>query len=195
MKSLSKFVIVTSLISATAFTGLHGTAFTQPVSDNAERVQGVERENKGDYRHRGSRQGVGFFHVMCREVDEERINRFFEQAGTRLDITADQQSVFNDLKSAVTNAQRSFSAKCQATRQDRSENAVERLQTRQTMLEARLEANKQILPAFEAFYVKLNDAQKQTIDAMGQHGGKGKNSKDQRGGKGKNSKNSKDRRG
>ena len=98
----------------------------------------------------------------------------------RLELTTEQQPLFDALKTKALTTQTSFADDCQAAMPDRTADAkpdlLEGLKARLAIEEAKLTAMNAVLPDFEAFYGSLTDAQKADLMPQGmgpRHGGPG----------------------
>lgn len=117
----------------------------------------------------GGMQKGGLLSLVCSENGAERLEIAFVRLSHRLELTAEQQPLFDDLKATALTAQTGFADKC-ATIRPASDDAqttrpdmVTALKTRLDVDTARLEAMKAVLPKLEALYAALTDAQKTAI--------------------------------
>lgn len=118
---------------------------------------------------RGGMHKGGLLNLVCSENGAERLEIGFVRLAHRIELTAEQQPLFDDLKATALTAQTGFADKCatarpakddaQATRPD----MVTALKTRLELDTARLAAMNTVLPKLEALYAALTDAQKAAL--------------------------------
>lgn len=121
---------------------------------------------------RDDRGGRGtLLELTCGPNAAERMEIGFVRLSYRLDLTAEQQALFDDLKASALTAQTQFADQCPTPSQPGADQAsaerpttVERLQGRidsETLHTSLLSA---ILPKLEAFYNSLTDEQKASLE-------------------------------
>lgn len=132
---------------------------TVPVAQKADR-----EIHRTVMRDGGMGRGGGFLGLVCSDRGAEALEIAFVRLSHRLELTAEQQPLFDTLKTKALTTQTSFADQCQAAMPDRSADArpdlLEGLKARLAVEEAQLTAMNAILPDFEAFYASLTDAQK-----------------------------------
>jgi hypothetical protein len=79
-----------------------------------------------------------------------------------LDLNKEQQAALTDLSAVSAKALAMVSATCQSSSGSKSQ-----LGAIQARLETLLDVLKTVRPAYEAFYAKLDDKQKQRLDSLG----------------------------
>jgi len=105
------------------------------------------------------------------EFTESRI----AQLRTALNITEDQTMVWNNLTRVMReNAKDMDALSRERAEKTRTMNAVEHVKFHSRVTEAQLDQQKKFIPAFEALYASLSDAQKATIDSIFRTGAYGK---------------------
>lgn len=128
------------------------------------RLQMPQMRNMGGGMHKG-----GLLNLVCSENGAERLEIAFVRLSHRLDLTADQQPLFDDLKSTALTAQTEFSDTCATARPAKGgaeaprPDMVTALKTRLELDTARLAAMNTVLPKLEALYAALTDAQKAAL--------------------------------
>jgi hypothetical protein len=183
------------IVAALALGGATPAAFAQD-----QGPQAGPGEMRHELRLRGHMRGEGFQHggmrgggmlgLVCSERGAEMLEHMFVSISHRLELTAEQAPLFDELKTAALTAQTGFADTC-ATLQpeaasDTAEqpNVVERLQTRIEVDEARIAALSGVLPALEAFHDSLTDEQKAALEPgrgeMREHFGKRQGGPDRR---------------
>jgi hypothetical protein len=116
----------------------------------------------------GMRAGGGLLDLVCSERGAERLEIAFVRMSHRVELTAEQQGLFDALKTAALTAQTEFADTCAAARptavaegqQPAPVDPVARMQGRIDIEKAHTAALESVLPAFEAFYNSLTDEQK-----------------------------------
>lgn len=120
------------------------------------------------------RHWMGRRGAMNRSPRDACIDRLARRAGViaavgfRLNLTAEQKPLWDKLLAATQTAednQRKLCAALPATAEDRGkETVIERIDHRQQMLQAHLQALQQTEPALQALYDKLTPQQKAVLD-------------------------------
>ncbi|MEQ1901976.1 MAG: Spy/CpxP family protein refolding chaperone [Devosia sp.] len=117
--------------------------------------------------------GFGLVGLVCSADGAEELDVAFTRLSHRLELTADQQKLFDALRTTALTAQTSFADTCTAAMPDKSATTapdlIDRLKARVAIDTARLEAINKVLPDLEAFYDSLTDAQKASL-LPGGHG-------------------------
>jgi hypothetical protein len=112
----------------------------------------------------GPGRGAGILALVCSDKGAEALEIAFVRLAHRVDLTADQQSLFDTFKSKALTTQTSFADDCQGLLPDRTADAkpdlLERLKSGLAVEQAKLTAMNALLPEFEAFYSSLTDEQK-----------------------------------
>ena len=85
----------------------------------------------------------------------------------RLDLTADQRTLFEDLRTTALVAQTDFADSCADFPRD-PDSLVERLEFRKANLTAQLAALEVVLPKLDAFYASLTADQQSALEPQGQ---------------------------
>ena len=134
------------------------------------------------FRGMGPGRGAGILGLVCSDRGAEALEIAFVRWSHRLDLTAEQQELFDALKTKALTTQTSFADECQAARPDRTadpaQDLIESLKARLAIEEARLTAMNDILPDFEAFYTSLTDEQKADLMPRMGHRGAGPGDRD-----------------
>jgi hypothetical protein len=126
----------------------------------------------------GRNDAGGLLGLVCSERGAERLEIALVRLSYRLDLTAEQQPLFDDLRSTALTAQTTFADDCAAARPAAANPApaangdtaaaapatppdpVARLRAQVALDKARVAALESVLPKFEALYQSLSDAQK-----------------------------------
>ena len=146
------------------------TAMTPAFADN---MRGGDRNDMRQHRMLDMREaGPGgramLVDFRCGPNAADRLDNRFDHMAQRLDLTADQQKLYDAFVASALTAQTGFADTCctLAPAKDASADKpdlVERMETRLKIDEARLAALNTVLPDFKAFYASLTDAQKQDL--------------------------------
>jgi hypothetical protein len=130
----------------------------------------------GDGPGMGPGRGAGILGLACSDKGAEALDVAFTRLTHHIDLTAEQQKLFDTFKTKALTTQTSFADACQAARPDRTADAkpdlLEHLKARLAVQEAELTAMNAVLPDFEAFYASLTDEQKAALlPGFGNDGG------------------------
>jgi len=122
----------------------------------------------------GKHRSSAFTRTSAVERTETRI----KELQTGLDITKDQEKLWNDL----TQVMRENAIEMDAITRDRTENtkimnAVEYMKFHNQITEAYLNQQKKFIPPFEALYASMSDDQKKSADTLFRTGKYGKHRK------------------
>lgn len=162
-------LVVTSLSLVALPTFAQDTTTTSPAVQKADRqIHRMVNRDAGPGRGAG-----GILGLACSEHGAEALEIAFVRWSHRLDLTAEQQPLFDALKTKALTTQTSFADQCQAAMPDRAADAkpdlLEGLKARLAIEEAKLTAMNALLPDFEVFYASLTDAQKADLTPRGWH--------------------------
>lgn len=153
---------------------------TTPVAQKSDRE--IHRVMRDAGPGRGGPMGAGILGLVCAPRGAEALEIAFVRLSHNVELTAEQQTLFDAFKTKALTTQTSFADQCQAampdTAADTMPDLVERLKSRLAVDEARLTAMNAILPDFEAFYGSLTDEQKASLmprmgDRDGDRAGRG----------------------
>jgi hypothetical protein len=121
-------------------------------------------------------RGAGLLALACSDKGAGALDKMFDRTDKRLELSADQQKLFDAFKTKALTAETTFADACQAAKPDRSAEQKPDLLTRMksglAVDQARLTAMNDVLPEFEALYNSLSDQQKAQLQPR--HGGMGK---------------------
>jgi len=117
---------------------------------------------------RGMRNGpFPMMALACSDKGPAALDKMFDRTDKRLELSADQQKLFDAFKAKALTAETDFADACQAARPDRSAekrpDLLERMKSGLAVEQARLTAMNSALPEFEAFYNSLTDQQKANL--------------------------------
>lgn len=136
--------------------------------------QHLRGHDSGDFRRMDQRMGQrdglrgGFLALVCDERGADRLEHVLLTLKQRTDLTAAQQPLYDALQTAALTAQADFAAACTAARPAQPEagasiDLADHLRANLEIEQARVEAMGKVVPAFEAFYDSLGEAQKATL--------------------------------
>ena len=164
-------VAIAALVVATF--GL--TALPVAAQDTTAVAKRSDREiHRTIIRDGGPGRGAGILSLVCSDRGAEALEIAFVRWSHRLELTVEQQTLFDALRTKALTTQTSFADECQAALPDRTANAkpdlLDGLKARLAVEEAKLTAKNAILPDFEAFYGSLTAEQKASLQPRGGHG-------------------------
>jgi hypothetical protein len=125
--------------------------------------------------------------LACSDRGAGALEKMLDRSARRLDLSADQQKLFDAFRTKALTAQTGFADACKAARPDRTAGArpdlLARMKAGLAIDQARLAALNEVLPDFEALYNSLSDQQKRHLvprlnhwnmhrAGPGMHGGK-----------------------
>jgi len=145
-----------------------------PVAAKSDRGPGP----MGKMDDRGPGRG-GLLMLGCAQDAAERLDVTFVRIQHRLDLTADQQKLFDTFRTKALTSQTSFADACKTAMpavNDAKPDLLAQIKSGMSIDQARLTAMTAVLPDFEAFYASLTDAQKAKLlphQGMGKGFGKG----------------------
>lgn len=119
-----------------------------------------------------------FAEFSCNNRAADRLERRLDRMANRLQLTADQEKLFEDFRTSALTAQTDFADQCATIRPGQAANKTERpdliqrLEQRLKFDEARLAAMSDLLPQFRSFYESLTDTQKREFAPRGHMQGK-----------------------
>ena len=190
MKSLTTTALVAIVAGTIGFAALTPVAFAQQAPNPGQPGQQMQghMQMPGQFGHnriermrnaRGPGNG-GLLALVCSDQGAERAEIGFVRLAYRLDLTPEQQTLFDDLKSSALTAQTQFADQCEqpaapasADAEPTMPNPVERLTAQIGNDTLRLELMEGLLPKLEAFYDSLTDAQKASLQPQRGRDGKG----------------------
>jgi hypothetical protein len=194
MKSLTSAAIVALTAAVIGAGGLATSAYAQQGPQggpNQQQLQGPGGPGGNQFRpfnrgqmqddRGGPRRMGGLLDLVCSERGAERLEVAFVRLSHRIEITAEQQPLFDALKADALTAQTQFSDTCASVRPQVAEgqqpaavNPVDRMQDRIAIEKAHTAALEAVLPSFEAFFNSLTDEQKAQLQPQRGPGGDGK---------------------
>lgn len=142
--------------------------------------------DRGSMPNRGMGPG-GLLMLACSDKGAEALEIGLVRMDHRLDLSADQQKLFDAFRTKALSTATSFADTCKADRPTADAgakpDALARLKAGLAIEQARLTAMNDVLPDFETFFNSLNDSQKANLlphrgpgmGHWGQHGGMGRN--------------------
>jgi len=119
-----------------------------------------------------------FAEFSCNDRAADRLERRLDRVANRLQLTGDQEKLFEDFRTSALTAQTDFADQCATIRPGQAANKTERpdliqrLEQRLKFDEARLAAMSDLLPQFRSFYESLTDTQKRELAPRGHMQGK-----------------------
>lgn len=174
MKTISKTAIV-ALMTATLGLGAAAPTFAQETAPAAQ-SQDNFRQHNGGPRNGGPMGGGDFLSV---ERGAEAIEVALVRLSHRLELTAEQQPLFDAFKTAALSAAEDFATATEGLRPTppaegqtpTPPNFAERIENGITLQEARLAALKAIQPSASAFFDSLTEEQTASLTPQRPEGG------------------------
>lgn len=116
----------------------------------------------------GGQRG-GMLALVCAPEGADRLEHLLLNISQRVDPTAEQQPLFDALKTAALTAQTDFADTCASARPATTADAArpdlaDRMKARHAVEKAHVEAMTTVIPAFETFYDSLTDEQKLSLE-------------------------------
>lgn len=163
----TRATILAALVAALGLTAM-SPAFAAGAPQHQRPGSGDNRTL--EFRRDGAGGAFQFAEFSCAPRAADRLDRRLDRMAGRLDLTTDQQKLFDDFRTSALTAQTEFADNCATLRPERSADKsagkaerpdlIQRLEQRLKFDEARLAAMTELLPQFKAFYASLTDAQK-----------------------------------
>ncbi|MDC9825706.1 Spy/CpxP family protein refolding chaperone [Devosia sp. ZB163] len=109
-----------------------------------------------------------FAQFSCNDRAADRLERRLDRMAGRLELTKEQEKLFEDFRTSALTAQTEFADQCDtirpgATASKERADLIQRLEQRLKFDEARLAAMSELLPHFKTFYGSLTDTQKHEL--------------------------------
>jgi hypothetical protein len=202
MDKLTRVLLTTAFAGAMGLTALTPIAYAQdagaptdtppmaqPAGDGSDQFQfgkpGDQQGRPGDDQRGGPRgpRGGGIAGLICSTDGAAQLETALTDLASKLQLTADQQPLFDAYQTATLAAQTSFADACpqmpgpgagqpSADKPATPPDALTMMQNRQARATAELDAINAVLPSFEALYNSLTDTQKAALMPMfGPHQG------------------------
>ncbi|HEY4202839.1 MAG TPA: Spy/CpxP family protein refolding chaperone [Devosiaceae bacterium] len=196
MNMLPKTALAVLLAGTIGLGAVMPVAFAQDATPNTPQTMqaphsgmpwhkpGMQRPGQNDHRgHMGMRRmpmmGGGFMALMCSPRGAEALDVGFLRLSYRLKPTADQQKLFDDLRTTALSAQKDYADTCAAARPQRNADGqpaqrpslVDGLKSHIAIETAQVQALNTVMPKLEAFMNSLTDEQKAALTPHRQHGG------------------------
>lgn len=178
MKSPTSTAIVALVAGTIGFAAFTPVAIAQEAPRPGQHFEQEMQMGHGQFgdnrieRMRNARGPGGrgtLLNLVCSDEGAERAEIGFVRFAYRLELTPEQQTLFDDLKSATLTAQTQFADQCAQPAAATAEapatapNPVERLTAQLGNDTIRLELMQGLLPKLEAFYNSLTDEQRATL--------------------------------
>jgi hypothetical protein len=114
-----------------------------------------------------------FAEFSCGDRAADRLERRLDRMAGKLELTSDQEKLFEDFRTSALTAQTDFADQCDTIRpgatasKNERPDLIQRLEQRLRFDEARLAAMSELLPQFKTFYASLTDEQKRELAPRG----------------------------
>jgi len=175
MKTITTTALVALLV--TVSTSFGGTAYAQPAPRPDQPQMRQHRvEPGGPFHQRFMRHRNGLEGLLHFGRTAENLEIAFIRLSYRLDLTNEQQTLFDALRDDAMAAQETFATALADALPERERGAdrpdiADRLETRLAIASAHLAAMEAVLPAFTSFYDSLTEQQKASLESPRHHRG------------------------
>lgn len=143
--------------------------------------EGMRQQGRDVGPHRGGHRGGGLLGFVCSERGAERLEIALVRMSHRLDLTAEQQPLFDELRDTALAAQMGFADTCATLRPERPQSGAEvtaetpdlgeRFANRVEIARAEVAALEAVQPVLDALLDTLTDEQKASLQPRrGQRG-------------------------
>lgn len=158
---------------AAEFRGAEGAIHRSDSRSTADLINVAHREGRGDRRMGGMEGGMMGMPMMggrlC-QSNESMVPRMTERLERSVTLTDAQKPDFEALKAAMAKAEATLKAACPTDAERTDRTPTGRLAVAEKRMTAGLEAIRTVRPAFDTFYAKLDDRQRDQLRWAG-HGG------------------------
>ena len=157
----TRATILAALVAAlglTAMSPVFAAGPDRPRNDN--RTLEFRRDAGGAFR---------FAEFSCGNRAADRLERRLDRMAGKLNLTKDQEKLFEDFRTSALTAQTDFADQCATIRPGQTAGSnerpdlIQRLEQRLKIDEARVAAMSELLPQFKSFYESLTDSQKHEL--------------------------------
>jgi hypothetical protein len=145
-----------------------------PAPGQHKRGMGLRADGKGMGKGMGKGKGMGpgmgmdrpggrLLALACSPRGAQALDTYFTRIQHRLELTVDQQKLFDTFRTKALTAQTSFADSCKSAMPDKTAGKPDMLAQLKAGLavdQARLTAMNSVLPDFEGFFTSLSDSQK-----------------------------------
>jgi hypothetical protein len=182
--SLAALLAAGGVAYATEFRGSEG-AIHRPGAGMADRIDAAHREGRGNRHMGGNEGGMGGGMMgmpmmggrLCQSNDS-MVPRMTQRLERSVTLTDAQKPDFEALKAAMAKAEATMKAACPTDAERNDRTPTGRLAVAEKRMTAGLEAIRTVRPAFDTFYGKLDDRQRDQLrwagrgDMGGDRGGR-----------------------
>ena len=126
-----------------------------------------------EFRRDAVRNAFRFAEFSCNDRAADRLEHRLDRMAGKLELSKDQEKLFEDFRTTALTAQTDFADKCDTIRpaatasKNERPDLIQRLEQRLKFDEARLAAMSELLPQFKSFYASLTDQQKREFAPRG----------------------------
>ncbi len=147
------------------------TAMSPAFAAGPDHQRKGENDRMMDFRRDAPGGAFQFATFTCGPKAADRIDNRLDRMSDRLDLTADQEKLFETFRTSALTAQTKFADLCDTIRPDRPDRTaratraerpdlVQRMEQGLKIDQARVAAMSELLPQFKSFYESLTDKQK-----------------------------------
>lgn len=173
----TRTTILAALVAALGITTAFGSAYAAgPANEfrpgDVPQRPGFDQrggERMFEFRSDGMGGAFSLAEVTCAPQSAERLEARLDDVTGRLDLTAEQQKLFEEFRASALTAQTGFADACETMAPpsaDAGTDLIQRLEQRLKFDEARLAAMTELLPPLKSFYESLTDEQKADLMPM-----------------------------
>ena len=166
----TKKALIVSAVAGLALVG--GLSLAAPSWDAVRPAFAAVGDGPGRHfgRHGHGHGGGHKLMRLCSERRDERLADLVAFVESFVDFTPEQTGAWSELTTALDNGSGRIDTACGELRTaGRPETAPDRLARFEVLLEAGLDAVREVRPAFEGFYAVLDAEQKDAIDRLAMH--------------------------
>lgn len=179
--STTRTAAVAALVAAIGLTTFAPATYAAPATDRHAERGDMQRGKMQQHRMDFQRQDGGRFQLVdlrCGTGAADRMDQRLDRITDRLELTDEQQALYETFRTSALAAQTSFADTCATLRPtaanqtaDQPADPIAMIETRLKIDEARVASLAAVLPDLRAFYDSLTDEQKTGF--MPQHMAKG----------------------
>ncbi len=163
-------ILVASLLIGSLSVGVFSSAAYAFGPGNANPTMQEQAQQLFNQMHKRSHQqakmqkakrgGLGLIGIACDERAAQRLEGRLDKIGKALELSKEQQTLFDELRMAALTSQTQFLDVCTKPERGKKTGLVEKIKIRNNNMSAMVEASNSVLPQLEAFLNSLSDEQK-----------------------------------
>ena len=169
--STPRSAAIAALVAAIGLTSFAPAAFSAPPTNRPSERGGMQdgmqggqkHQHKLDFRNTGGSGRFEMVDLRCGTGAADRMDQRLDRIADRLELTAEQQALYETFRTSALAAQTAFADTCATLRPASAEqpaDPIAAIEMRLKIDEARIASLAAVLPNLRAFYDSLNDEQK-----------------------------------